>query len=106
VTLRTITAIEAKRLMDEGAVLVDIREAHEHANEHIMGARHVALSKLDETNFEAHRGRIVLFHCLSGARTNSNRHRLATKVAGVCEALIVDGGLNAWRRAGLPTKTG
>jgi rhodanese-related sulfurtransferase len=104
-TLRKITVIEAKRLLDEGAVLVDIREAHEHASEHIPGARHIALSKLEEADFEAHRGRIVLFHCLSGARTNFNRHRLAAKAAGVCEALIVDGGLNAWRGAGLPTKT-
>ena len=38
--LRAITPLEAKRLMEAGAILIDIREADEHARERIPGARH------------------------------------------------------------------
>ena len=41
-TLQTILPQEAKRLIDDGAVLVDISEADEHARENIPGARHIA----------------------------------------------------------------
>ena len=46
--LRAITALDAKRLMEAGAILIDIREADEHARERIPDAQHVPLSKLDE----------------------------------------------------------
>ncbi len=32
----------------------------------------------------------------------SNAGRLSQKVGGACEAFIVDGGLDAWKKAGLP----
>lgn len=102
-TLRTIAPREAQRLMEEGAILVDVREAAEHARERIPGARHVALSKLDEADFAAHRGQTVLLHCRSGARTRSHGARLAAKMADGCEAYVVEGGIDAWRRQGLPT---
>ena len=55
-TLRTITPRDAKRLIDQGAILVDIREGDEYARERIAGARHLALSKLDEAQLAAPRG--------------------------------------------------
>lgn len=49
-----------------------------------------------------HAGKPVLFHCKSGARTLANSPRLAGKLGEGCEAYIVDGGLDAWKKAGLP----
>ena len=91
--------------MDQGAILVDIREADEHAREKVLGAHHLALSKLDEADLALHEGKPVIFHCKSGARTTSNASRLTQKVGGACEAFIVDGGLDAWKKAGLPVVT-
>jgi rhodanese-related sulfurtransferase len=102
-SLASITPREANRLMNKGAILVDIREAGEHARERIPGARHIALSKLDGADFAAHRGQTVIFHCRSGARTKGNSARLAATAGEACEAFLVDGGLEAWRKAGLPT---
>ncbi|NMJ41095.1 DUF2892 domain-containing protein [Roseomonas sp. JC162] len=100
--LKTITATEAARLLrEEGATLVDVREADEHARERIPGARNLPLSRLEEAELAVQAGRPVLFHCRSGARTQGNADRLAAK-AGLCEAYVVDGGLDAWKRAGLP----
>ena len=104
-TLPTVTPERARRLIEEGAILIDIREADEHARERIPGAQHLPLSRLDEADLAVHRGRPVIFHCRSGARTLGNAARLAGRVGGDCEAFVVEGGLDAWRKAGLPVAT-
>jgi rhodanese-related sulfurtransferase len=101
-SLPTIKPSEARRLLDGGAFLIDIREADEHAREKIPGARHLPLSKLDEMDVAVHQGKPVIFHCRSGARTQANAARLADRLGASCEAFLVEGGLEAWRRAGLP----
>ena len=45
--LKTIAPEAAARLIKQGAVLVDIREADEHARERIPVARHHALTRID-----------------------------------------------------------
>lgn len=104
-SLSKISPVNARRLLDQGAILVDIREADEHAREKVLGAHHLALSKLDEADLALHESKTVIFHCKSGARTMGNASRLAQKVGGACEAFIVDGGLDAWKKAGLPVVT-
>jgi rhodanese-related sulfurtransferase len=100
--LKTITPQDAARLLrDEGATLVDVREPDEHARARIPGARNLPLSRLEEAELAVHEGKPVLFHCRSGARTAGHAGRLAAK-AGLCEAYVVEGGLEAWRTAGLP----
>lgn len=101
-TLRTIDPHAAKRLLDAGAILVDIREGDEFAREHIPGVRQLALSQLDAADLASH-GRPVIFHCRSGARTRSNAAALAAKVDETCEVFMLEGGLEGWRKAGLPT---
>ncbi|TCZ52777.1 rhodanese family protein [Roseicella aquatilis] len=100
--LKSITPEDAARLLREGgATLVDVREPDEHARERIPEAQNLPLSKLEEAELALHGGRPVLFHCRSGARTQGNAARLAAK-AGLAEAYVVEGGLEAWKRAGLP----
>jgi rhodanese-related sulfurtransferase len=100
--LQTISPSRAAELMREGAVLVDIREADEHARERIPGARHHALSRLDADNPAKPGDEVLVFHCRSGARTAANAPRLAAASAG-CETYVLEGGLEAWKSAGLPT---
>ena len=104
-SLPRISPAKAKDLLDQGAILIDIREADEHAREKVIGARHLPLSKLDEADLGLHAGKPVIFHCKSGARTMNNASRLAQKAGGACEAFIVEGGLDAWKKAGLPVAT-
>lgn len=100
-SLPAIDAATARRLLDEGAVLVDVREPDERAREHIPGTRHAPLSALGR--IEAPGAKAVIFHCRSGARTGANAARLG-EAAG-CEAYLLEGGLEAWKRAGLPVST-
>lgn len=97
--MKTISPIEAARLCDNnGAVLVDVREPDEHAREKIEGAVSLPLSSWDGSQFGA--GPII-YHCRSGARTEVQAARLRQK-AGNCEWFVLEGGLDGWRRAGLP----
>ncbi|MBY0338099.1 MAG: rhodanese family protein [Acetobacteraceae bacterium] len=97
----TITPEHAARLLREGAALVDVREPDEHARARIPAARNLPLSRLAEAELAVEAGRPVIFHCRSGARTDAHGAALAAK-AGSRDAYVVAGGLDAWRRAGLP----
>ena len=97
-TLQTIDPVRAKRLIDDGAVLVDIRERDEHARERIPGARNLPVGGL--TDVPTGGAKTVVFHCRSGARTAANAQRLAS--AAGCEAYVLEGGIDAWKKAGLP----
>lgn len=91
-------AVQAR--LAAGAVLVDIREADEHAREHISGCCCVPLSQLQAGNAKLPEGPLV-FACASGMRTRTNA-ALLQQAAGNRDAVLLDGGLQAWKRAGLP----
>ena len=74
-TIKTINATEAKRLVDQGAVIVDIREPSEFQGENIPGALNWPLSRLAEVASGG--AAAVVFHCKSGARTRMNAQALA-----------------------------
>jgi rhodanese-related sulfurtransferase len=95
---------DAKRRLDEGsAILIDIREPNEYAREHILGARLAPLATIDSHDFDRERasGKAVIFHCQSGQRTTANAAQLIA--AGFRETYVLEGGLSAWRDAGLPS---
>ncbi|MGQ0671440.1 MAG: rhodanese family protein [Hyphomicrobium sp.] len=96
-SLKTISPVEARRLIAEGAVLVDIRGTDEHARERIDGSRNHPLDRLAMVDSD---GRPVLFHCKSGSRTAVHATKLAAATS--CEAYIVEGGIDGWKKAGLP----
>jgi rhodanese-related sulfurtransferase len=99
--LPQISPAEAQCLRRQGAILVDIREADDHVREKVSGARHLPLCRLEEAEIGLHDAKPVIFHCKSGARTVGNASRLARKVGGACEAFIIEGGLDTWKKAGL-----
>jgi rhodanese-related sulfurtransferase len=102
--LRQINAENAKTLLDRGeAVLLDVREPDEHAREWIEGARPAPLSRFEPQAFASERSKIAVFHCNSGNRTSQAAERLLG--AGFRESYQLEGGLQAWKRAGLPVIT-
>jgi rhodanese-related sulfurtransferase len=99
-SLPTISPADAKRLIDQGATLIDIRDPGERVREHIPGSRPGplgSLNKLEDVTAP------IIFHCRSGMRTASNSDHL--RDAASCEAYVLSGGLEAWKRAGLPVVT-
>ena len=90
---------EALRLINEGALLIDVREPDEHARERIPDAKLVPLSRLT-TPLDRNEAQQLIFHCRSGSRTGAAADKLAAAAGG--EAYILRGGLDAWKAAGRP----
>jgi rhodanese-related sulfurtransferase len=98
-TLTKITPAEARARIAEGAALIDIRAADEHARNRIPGAHNAPLG----SEFDLGDAPAVIYHCRSGMRTDANAAQLAA--ASPCEAYLLEGGIEAWRAAGLPVIT-
>ncbi|AWP35283.1 rhodanese family protein [Pantoea vagans] len=93
---------KAKKLIEQGALLLDIRDTSEYLREHISGARSFTLTDIQAgKKIETQEGRPVIFYCLSGGRTAQNSNVLIA-AAGPVPALILAGGINAWKSARLP----
>ena len=99
-SLKPLSPEAARELMNQGAALVDIRAADEHAREHIAQARHVPMDSLSRNGLPLGDAPAVIFHCRSGNRTQLNAAALGACVA--CDAYVLEGGLDAWKKAGLP----
>lgn len=104
--MSTLTKIDPKTVAEglkSGRFhLIDIREPDEFAREHINGAVSIPLSRVEQADVKLEAGRTAVFHCKSGMRTEANCAKLSGRVAG--DALILEGGLDAWKKAGLPVK--
>lgn len=104
-TRATVRAVEpstvAQWLQRGDCVVCDVREPDEHAAERIEGAAIRPLSKLDLSGLDGSGLRIV-FHCKGGVRSADAAARAIASLPGV-EVCTMIGGLEAWKRAGLPT---
>ncbi len=82
-------------------LLVDVREPAEYDAEHIEGAVPFPLSSFDPAALPDPEGKAIVFQCAAGMR--SARAAEAAMAAGVPANRHLAGGINAWKRAGLPT---
>jgi len=99
--VRTVDARAAKKLADEGALLVDVRETSEYEEAHAPGALHMPYQQLEGRLAELPAGREVIVYCTSGVRSSLavsllERHGIA--------AANLRGGLSSWVGADLPTE--
>jgi rhodanese-related sulfurtransferase len=99
-SVNTIDANRARAMLKNGAVLVDIRDADEHARERIAEALHIPLSKLCDNTLDP--SKPVIFHCKSGNRTRMNAEVLLT--AGGPDVHVLEGGIEGWKAAGHPVQ--
>ncbi len=100
-----LNAVDVARGMTEGSVLlVDVREPNEVAAEAYPDAFVLPMSVFDPMQIPDPHGRKVGFACRSGKR--SAAAALAAQEAGLSYDSHLEGGIIAWKAAGLPTKTG
>lgn len=100
--LKPLSPSEADVLVKAGhALLVDVREPGEFAARHIQGALSLPLSLPDTGPLACGINSNLIFTCQSGQRTAANAAKLLARVPGG-SAWVLDGGVDAWGRAGLP----
>lgn len=97
---------EAKRLLDSGVPVIDVRNPGEVEQVHIDGSVPLPLPQLAEGQTQglpADRTQEVVTICAAGRR--SLYALLLLKAQGYQNVKSVDGGMGAWITAGLPTTT-
>jgi rhodanese-related sulfurtransferase len=95
-----VTAEQVQVLLAAGEVLlIDVREPVEYAIERIPGALLYPLSTLDPRALPTE-GRKLVVHCAAGRRSMAAAQQLIA--AGHSSVSNLDGGLAAWKDAGLP----
>jgi rhodanese-related sulfurtransferase len=90
---------EAVQLADEGAVILDVREADEFSQGRAEGAFHIPYSLVDDRLAEVPVDRPVIVVCRSGGRSYEVAKTLATR--GYV-SMNLAGGMHAWHDEGLP----
>jgi rhodanese-related sulfurtransferase len=97
------SAQEVTLLINRGkAAIVDVRSSEEFAAGHLPDAKNIPLADLDSRIGELAKlkSKSVVVVCQSGARANAAAVKLAK--AGFTDVVNLDGGVAAWKTAGLP----
>jgi rhodanese-related sulfurtransferase len=97
--MKELTRDEARKLVEEGAQLVDVRADHEWEAGRIAGAKHVPLAELAERTGEIDKDKPVVLYCRGGNRSTMATDALAD--AGFDAAKLSEG-IVGWSEAGLP----
>jgi rhodanese-related sulfurtransferase len=95
-----LDTLAATRLMNDGAVVVDVREAAEFSAGHLSNAKHILVSDIDKRISDIPAGKPVLIYCATGTR--SGKAASVLKKAGRDQIFNLGGGIAAWKQAGLP----
>jgi rhodanese-related sulfurtransferase len=96
---REVSREEARKMLDEGAQLVDVRADHEWEAGRIAGAKHVPLPELPQRTGEIEQDRPVVVYCRGGNR--SSMAATALSDAGF-EAVKLTEGIVGWDGDDLP----
>ena len=97
----SLNTLGATRMInDTQAIVLDVRATGEFDAGHLPNARNIPLAELDQRTGELPAGRPVIVCCNTGM--TSAKGAAALRKAGREEVFNLDGGLNAWRQAGLP----
>ncbi|MDF1585081.1 rhodanese-like domain-containing protein [Marinimicrococcus flavescens] len=102
-TLREVDPATLRAWLEAGEVrLVDVRARDEYRRERIAGAVSVPPGELEARPQTAPADQRLVLMCSSGARSRQAGERLLA--AGAGELCHLAGGLQAWKRAGLPVE--
>jgi rhodanese-related sulfurtransferase len=101
-----IAPSEAIRLMNAGAVLVDLRAANQFKDGHITGAKNLPGDQIaaDPKALDKLAAKTVVLYCDDGATTAAAQRTLAR--AGAKDVFSLRGGLAAWKQENLPVVKG
>ena len=102
--IREISALQLQK--QPPTVLIDVREPDEYVSGHVPDARNIPLSRLDERigELDKFKDAPVILVCQTGARSGDACRKLEKK--GFTKLHNLEGGIAAWRTAGLPLKKG
>ncbi|HEX5374537.1 MAG TPA: rhodanese-like domain-containing protein, partial [Solirubrobacterales bacterium] len=96
---KEVSREDARKLVEDGAQLVDVRAGHEWDAGRIKGASHLPLAELAGRVGELDKDRAVVLYCRGGNRSTMAAEALA---AEGFDAVKLSEGIVGWSEAGLP----
>jgi len=104
--LINVDAGDAVKLINNDAIVVDIRNAEAFSRGHIVNARNIPSDELDSrlSQLDQHKANPVIAVCDNGI--TSTRAVNTLRGAGFESAYGLKGGMASWNQAGLPVVTG
>ncbi|WP_298404018.1 rhodanese-like domain-containing protein [Janthinobacterium sp.] len=100
------TVLEVTQLINRGkTIIVDVRSAEEFATGHLPDAKNIPLPELAKrlSELEKFKTRPIVVVCQKGSRSATAVGLLGK--AGFAEATSLEGGIDEWKKQGLPLKT-
>lgn len=97
---------DAIRLMNQGALVLDVRDGEPYTAGHIGEARHVPLKEIagSAESLKKFREKPVVTYCETGMNGGTAAREL--RKLGFSKVFNLRGGLNAWRHENLPVVRG
>ena len=104
--LVNIEAVAAVQLINNDAVVIDLRSVEAFAKGHIVNARNIPSDELDAKmgNLNAMKSKPIVAVCDAGATATKTVNTL--RQAGFESVYGLKGGMSGWTQAGLPVVTG
>jgi rhodanese-related sulfurtransferase len=102
--IREISVTDAARRQAAGAILIDVREAHDFAEAHAKGAIGVSKGVLELKIEEIVPDESTPIMCYCGGGSRSALAAENLQRMGYQDVASVAGGFKAWREHGLPTE--
>lgn len=99
-----IPASEAVSLINNDAIVVDLRNADAYARGHIVNSKNIPFDEFAARKDTLNTAKPVIAVCDSGM--SSTKAVAMLRQAGFESAYGLKGGMNAWSQAGLPVVTG
>jgi rhodanese-related sulfurtransferase len=102
----SVSGQEAIRLMNQGAIVFDVRDKDAHAAGHISGARLLTPEQLGSAgeSLKKHKQKVLIVYCDRGVRAAAAVKQLHEQ--GFTQVFNLRGGLAAWQAEGLPLQKG
>jgi rhodanese-related sulfurtransferase len=100
--LSHVSTTESVRLINKGAVVLDVRNPEEYSSGHIVNARNVPLEEIETggKTLNKLRKKVVLTVCNTGQ--SSGKAAGLLRKAGFEQVFSIRGGLAAWRKDNMP----
>ena len=91
---KTITENEAKPLIENNAVMIDVRTSGEFASGYIEGAINIPVDNISSINGSVDKDTVIILYCASGMRSTEAAKTLVD--LGYTNVYNLDGGLINW----------
>ncbi|MBP9592302.1 MAG: rhodanese-like domain-containing protein [Steroidobacteraceae bacterium] len=103
---QAVGPLDAVRLLNQGALMVDVRTRAEFESGHVIDARHLPQEQVAQAaeSLKKFREKILIACCESGMRSGAATRVL--KNQGFTKVVNLRGGLQAWRAENLPLVKG